>query len=96
MSFIIYGGLKYLQVRHAIHCLKCKDTIESKFMHDFKMCSCNLVGLDGGIDKGNRIIGPLEHMEQRSMYCAYVNEKQIWLPSEVIDLAHLNMISNYK
>ena len=58
----------YIQVRHAIQCRKCLETIVSNHIHDFKMCSC--VGIDGGILDGNRTLGNLRDMENRSMYCA--------------------------
>ena len=38
------------------------------------------VGIDGGIDDGNRILGNISDMEDRSMYCAIVQKKKIWLP----------------
>ena len=82
MSSIVYGAVKYLQVRHAIYCKLCKDTLDS--IGGFKMCSCGSVGIDS-----NRILGSLENIEQRSMYCAYVNGKKLWLPQEVIDTAYL-------
>ena len=47
MNYILYAGLKYSQIRHAIYCKKCKETIESKHQYDFKFCSCNSVGIDG-------------------------------------------------
>jgi hypothetical protein len=96
MPELIHGGLKYIQVRHAIYCKLCKDTVESKSNNDFKMCSCNSVGLDGGIESSNRIIGSPENMEPRSLYCAYVNGKKVWLPQEIIESAHLNSIAKYK
>jgi hypothetical protein len=80
MSELIYGGLRYLQVRHAIYCKLCKETVESKSDHDFKMCSCMSVGIDGGTTD-SRILGSPENIEQRSIYCAYVNGKKIWLPA---------------
>jgi len=80
MNSIIYGGVKYNQIRHAIFCKKCYETIESKFDHDFKFCKCNSIGIDGGISKGNRILGNKLDMELRSMYCAKINGKKIWLP----------------
>ena len=64
---------------------KCKETIESKYVHDFKLCSCKAVGIDGGISAGNRILGHLSDMEDRSMYCAIVQKKKIWLPPNVIE-----------
>jgi hypothetical protein len=86
MSTIVYGGVKYKQIRHAVYCKKCKDTIESKWSHDFKYCSCGSVGIDGGIEAGNRLLGNLEDMESRSMYSVVLdNRKKLWLPQEVIE-----------
>jgi len=74
-----------MQIRHAIQCKKCLDTIESKSIHDFKWCSCRAVGIDGGISIGNSIIGNLSDIENRSMYCAIVEKKKIWLPQNIIE-----------
>lgn len=38
-----------------IKCKKCGDIIESTHRHDFKMCSCESVGVDGGHDYLRRI-----------------------------------------
>jgi len=84
MTSITYGGLKYAQVRHAIYCKTCKTTVESKFITDFKMCSCNSVGVDGGTDRGNRIIGSHALWEPRMMYVAVINKKKFWLPESAI------------
>jgi hypothetical protein len=89
MSTIVYGGVKYLQVRHAIYCKVCKDTLDS--IGGFKMCSCGSVGIDD-----TRILGSLEHSEQRSLYCAFINGKKLWLPQEIIETAHLNIVNKYK
>jgi hypothetical protein len=85
MSSIVYGGLRYVQIRHAIYCKNCFDTIESKDSRDFKYCSCRSIGIDGGISSGNRIIGDITAIENRSMYCAIVQEKRIWLPEFAIN-----------
>ena len=85
MPSIIYGGVRYTQTRHAIYCKKCFETIESKHVHDFKECSCRAVGIDGGISAGNRILGDLSDIENRSMYCAIVDKKKIWLPQTAIE-----------
>ena len=84
MPSIVYAGLRYIQVRHAIQCRKCLETIVSNHIHDFKMCSCGAVGIDGGISDGNRTLGNPRDMENRSMYCAIVQNKKIWLPQSVI------------
>ena len=31
-----------------IKCKRCGDVIESRSVHDFKMCSCGAVAVDGG------------------------------------------------
>ena len=85
MHCIIYGGVRYRQVRHAIYCKLCKDTIESKDEHDFKWCSCGSIGIDGGIKDGNRILGNMSYIETRSMYSHILNKKWIWLPQSVIE-----------
>jgi hypothetical protein len=85
MPSIVYGGLRYTQSRHAIYCKKCKETIESKHVHDFKFCSCRAVGIDGGTSAGNRVLGDLSDMENRSMYCAIVDNKKIYLPQHVME-----------
>jgi len=81
MPSIVYGGLRYTQTRHAIQCKKCLETIESKHIHDFKYCACGAVGIDGGISSGNRILGNICDIEDRSIYCAIVDKKKILLPS---------------
>ena len=85
MPSIVYNGIRYTQTRHAIQCKKCLDTIESKYRYDFKHCACNTVGIDGGISAGNRIIGNLTDIEYRSMYCAIIEKKKIWLPQSAIE-----------
>ena len=77
MATLIYGGVKYKKVRHAIICKICKETIEclDKKVHDYKLCTCGSVGIDN-----DRVIGSLENMEDRSVYCAKVSGKTLWLP----------------
>ena len=88
MPQIVYGGVKYIQTRHAISCRKCSEIIESKYIHDFKYCSCGAVGIDGGIDDGNRILGNPSDIEDRRMYCAIINKKKIWLPLDLYVSTH--------
>jgi len=66
-------------------CKRCLQTIESTHVHDFKFCACGAVGIDGGIDAGNRILGNISDMEDRSLYCAIVQQKRIWLPLAAIE-----------
>jgi hypothetical protein len=80
MPAILYAGVKYKQIRHAIYCKKCMDTIESRTEHDFKTCSCGSIGIDGGTSEDNRILGDSRDIESRSMYVAEVGGKRLWLP----------------
>jgi hypothetical protein len=84
MPHILYAGVKYIQIRHAVQCRKCLETIESLHPHDFKQCSCGAIGIDGGIEEGNRIIGDKADINNRSVYCATINNKRIWLPQALI------------
>ena len=72
-----------MQIRHAIKCKRCLDTIESKGEHDLKFCSCLAVGVDGG-NGGNRILGNQSDMENRSMYVAFIQNKMVWLPESIV------------
>ena len=85
MSSVIYGGVRYDMVRHAIYCKRCETTVESKERHDLKMCSCGSCGVDGGISAGNRILGKVSEIESRAMYRAIVNKKKLWLPQAIIE-----------
>lgn len=47
--------------RNAIKCKRCGDVVESKARHDFKVCSCGCVFVDGGLGYTyNRIGWPAE------------------------------------
>lgn len=37
-------------IRNAARCSNCKITVESKHRHDFVMCKCGKVAVDGGRD----------------------------------------------
>ena len=52
-------------IRNAIRCRKCGDIIESKTVHDFKVCSCGACAVDGGHDYLRRC-GNLEDWEELS------------------------------
>ena len=49
-------------ITNKIRCKKCGDIIESKHVHDFKMCKCGAVGVDGGHDYLRRL-GNLDDWE---------------------------------
>ena len=74
---MIYGGVKYYKVRHALYCKKCFVTIEST--GSLVYCSCGAIGIDE-----DRILGDLEDMEDRSMYVATVRGKRVWLPESIL------------
>ena len=42
-------------LRNAIICNKCHDLVESTDRHDFVMCSCGSVGVDGGKEYLRRV-----------------------------------------
>jgi len=97
MSTILFGGIKYHQIRHAIYCKICKETVESKSVHDYKVCKCGTVGVDGGVEPGNRILGNLANMESRSMFRAIVGGKVFWLPEDTIrNLFSKNIVPEQK
>lgn len=37
-------------LKNCIQCKLCGDAIESKSVHDFKICSCGACGVDGGLE----------------------------------------------
>lgn len=57
---------KKIKVNKA-QCLKCYDIIQSKHRHDFMMCSCGTIGVDGGKDYIRRIGDPT-YMKDMSEY----------------------------
>lgn len=50
-----------------IQCNKCKDIIESKYVHDFKWCSCKSIAVDGGVEYLRRV-GNLEDIIELSEF----------------------------
>ncbi len=48
---------------NSIKCLKCEDVLVSKNRHDFVMCSCGKVGVDGGTEYLRRIGTPKDWYE---------------------------------
>lgn len=44
-------------------CKKCKDLIESRSVHDFKMCTCGSIGVDGGHEYLRRTGHPQDILE---------------------------------
>ncbi len=50
-----------------IKCNKCGEIIESEYRHDFKVCKCGAVAVDGGKDYLKRT-GNREDWEELSEY----------------------------
>lgn len=50
-----------------IQCKKCKDIIESKYVHDFKWCVCRNIAVDGGLEYPRRV-GNLEDIIELSEF----------------------------
>lgn len=72
-------------VRNAIYCKTCNDTIETTDIHDYKLCSCGSIGIDGGLFTGHRIIGDISNVESRRIYCAIIRNKRIWLANSIVE-----------
>ena len=54
-------------IKNAIKCKKCGDIIESKYTHNFVICSCGACSVDGGLDYLRRC-GNLVDWEDLSEY----------------------------
>ena len=52
-------------IANRIKCLLCGDIISSVHQHDFKMCSCGKVGVDGGLSYLRRV-GDKRHWKEMS------------------------------
>lgn len=50
--------VKMYILHNRIQCKKCGDILESKNVHDFKMCSCRSCAVDGGHDYLRRVGEP--------------------------------------
>ncbi len=50
-------------------CLHCDEVVESKHRHDYVMCSCRSIGVDGGTDYIRRIGDPSDYVDM----CVYAN-----------------------
>ena len=75
MNTILYGGLKYTKIHHAICCRLCKQIIRSTHLHDYKTCICGSISIDN-----DRVLGSKEHIDDRSIYVSEVRGKKIYIP----------------
>jgi len=58
-------------IRNRIRCLSCGQVIESKTVHDFVLCLCGKVAVDGGLMYTRRMFPsrkPTEWYEEMSEY----------------------------
>ena len=53
-------------IKNMIQCKKCGEIIESKTVHDFVVCKCGAVAVDGGHDYLRRI-GQIEDWVEKSI-----------------------------
>ena len=44
--------------RNAVRCLRCKEVVESKWVHDYRECKCGEVAVDGGLVEDRTIYKP--------------------------------------
>ena len=63
-------------IKNAIKCLKCNDVVESKHKHDFKLCKCGTVFVDGRLTY-RRIGGDLSMIEDACVYVEVDEEDEL-------------------
>lgn len=61
-------------IKNAAKCLNCNEVLESKHRHDFVMCSCGNLAVDGGRDYIKRSVG--EHGRKEMSVAAH--DKSCW------------------
>jgi hypothetical protein len=66
--------MRHRLIKNSIECKKCGDVITSKHRHDFKMCKCESIFIDGGLDY-HRLGGSLEDIIDRSEW-EVIDEKK--------------------
>jgi len=68
--------MKQYIVTNKITCVACGDTITSTTTHDFKMCICGLVGVDGGKDYLKRI-GVIGNYVEMSTFTTVITYREL-------------------
>ena len=56
-------------------CLKCKEILESKDVHDYKTCSCGYLSVDGGLEYCKRNCQDFLAYKEMSVTERELNEK---------------------
>lgn len=64
-------------ITNKIRCKKCGDVIESEYTHDFKMCKCGAVGVDGGHDYLRRQGNPDNWEELSETISQHVSDNEM-------------------
>ena len=54
--------------RNAAQCANCYDIVESKHRHDFVMCKCGAVGVDGGLAYLRRVTNGTDSLIEMCEY----------------------------
>lgn len=57
-------------------CLLCGDVLESRSRHDFKMCKCGALGVDGGYDYIRRVFKNQADFEELSIEEPEISERE--------------------
>lgn len=52
-------------LKNKVRCNSCLDVIESTHVHDFRVCKCGKIAVDGGRDYLRRV-GDIHNMEELS------------------------------
>lgn len=60
--------------RNAAKCLKCNTTVESKHRHDFVMCACGDLFVDGGLEYNRAGFKNLSDVEDLCEYEEYMRK----------------------
>lgn len=73
--------------RNKVHCNNCDTTIESRYRHDFRRCSCasddNAVWVDGGLAYNRRMFGE---------FCDYEEVIEEYVPQGPHTLEHSDVV----
>ena len=69
---------KMVLTRNVVKCLVCNTILESKYRHDFKMCSClNSSSVDGGLDYQRMSAKDLDLIENLCEYVEMTNDEYV-------------------
>lgn len=55
-------------IRNQAKCLKCEVVVESKFTHDYKVCKCGNLSVDGGKEYLKRNFEDISMIEEQNIF----------------------------